>query len=83
MSAINKALYDALLEGNISEETAAKAARSVLNEKLEDRIEALERRMSAVETRLAVVETKLETITRLQWILVAGVAGILIKTVLA
>ena len=60
MSAINKELYDALREGNISEETAAKAARSVLNEKLEDRIEALERRMSAVETRLAVVETKLE-----------------------
>ena len=83
MSAINKELYDALLEGNISEKTAAKAARSVLNEKLADRIEALERRMSAVETRLAVVETKLETITRLLWILVAGVAGILIKTVLA
>lgn len=83
MIAINKELYDALIEGNISEEKATRAARSVMNEMLQDRIEALERRVGAVETRLAVVETKLETITRLLWILVAGVAGILVKTLLA
>jgi len=83
MSAINKELYDALIEGNISEDKAAKAARSVMNEKQQDRFEAVERRLGAVETRLAVVETKLETVTRLQWILVAGVAGILVKTLLA
>lgn len=86
MSAINKELYDALIEGSISEEKAAKASRSVMNEKIndkqQDRLSSFGQRLGAIETRLAVVETKLDTVTRLSWVLVAGVAGTLIKTLL-
>ena len=39
-------------------------------------------RLDKIDTRLTVVETKLDTVTRLLWIVTAGVAGILIKTLL-
>ena len=75
MSAINKELYDALIEARVGEETATNAARSVQGEEQN-------KRLDNIDKRLTVVETKLDTVNRLLWIVTAGVAGILIKTVL-
>ena len=75
MSTINKELYDALIEAKVGEETATKAARSVQGEEQN-------KRLGNIDKRLIVVETKLDTINRLLWIVIAGVAGILIKTLL-
>ena len=75
MSSINKELYDALIEANISEEKATAAARSVQDGKQNDRLENIDK-------RLVVVETKLDTTNRLLWVVIAGVAGILTKTLL-
>ena len=75
MSAINKELYNALIEARVGEETATNAARSVQGEEQN-------KRLDNIDKRLTVVETKLDTVNRLLWIVTAGVAGILIKTVL-
>ena len=103
MSAINKELYDALIEARVGEETATNAARSVQGEEQNKRLDNIDKRLIVVENkldtvaaqgdrhgerldkidrRLTVVETKLDTVNRLLWIVTAGVAGILIKTVL-
>ena len=39
-------------------------------------------RLDNIEKRITIVETKLDTTNRLLWIVIAGVAGILIKTLL-
>jgi len=75
MSTINKELYDALIEAKVGEDTATKAARSVQGEEQN-------KRLDNIDKRLIVVETKLDTVNRLLWIVIAGVAGLLIKTLL-
>ena len=75
MSSINKELYDALIEADISEEKATEAARSVQDGRQNERLENIDK-------RFVVVETKLDTTNRLLWIVIAGVAGILVKTLL-
>ena len=75
MSTINKELYDALIEAKVGEETATKAARSVQGEEQN-------KRLDNIDKRLIVVETKLDTVNRLLWIVIAGVAGLLIKTLM-
>ena len=40
------------------------------------------KRLDNIERRLTVVENKLDTTNRLIWIVIAGVAGILVKTLL-
>ena len=75
MSTINKELYDALIEANVGGEKATKAARSVQGDKQNERLENIDK-------RLVIVETKVDTTNRLLWIVIAGVAGILIKTLL-
>ena len=39
-------------------------------------------RLENIDKRLVIVETKVDTTNRLLWIVIAGVAGILIKTLL-
>ncbi len=75
MSTINKELYDALIEADVGYENATKAARSVQGDKQNERLENIDK-------RLVIVETKVDTTNRLLWIVIAGVAGILIKTLL-
>ena len=75
MSTINKELYDALIEADVGDEKATKAARSMQGDKQNERLENIDK-------RLVIVETKVDTTNRLLWIVIAGVAGILIKTLL-
>ena len=63
MSVINKDLYDALIEANVSEEKATAAAVSDLSIK-ED--------IADIKARLAIAE-------KLQWGILLGVIGLLIK----
>jgi hypothetical protein len=71
MSVINKQLYDALIAANVPEEKATAAAESV-----EEKIESI----IIVEKELAVINARLAMVERLQWVIVAGVVGLLIKS---
>ncbi|KZX00053.1 hypothetical protein JL49_13205 [Pseudoalteromonas luteoviolacea] len=63
MSTINKELYQALLEANVSEEKAAAAAETDMK----------------IHTELAEVKARLALVEKLQWVVVAGVIGLLLK----
>lgn len=67
MSTINKELYDALIEAKVSDEKATAAASSDVSVK-ED--------IADIKARLAVVE-------RLQWAILLGVVGLIIKSFIA
>jgi hypothetical protein len=71
MSVINKQLYDALIAANVPEEKATAAAESV-----EEKVESI----IIVEKELAVINARLAMVERLQWVIVAGVVGLLIKS---
>ena len=73
MSVINKQLYDALIAANVPEDKATAAAESV-----EEKVESI----IAVEKELAVISARLAMVERLQWVIVAGVIGLLIKSFL-
>ena len=66
MSTINKALYKALLEAQVSEENASAAAETDMT---------LHHELAEVKARLALVE-------KLQWALIVGVIGLLMKAYL-
>lgn len=66
MPTINKALYSALLEAQVSEENASAAAETDMN---------LHHELAEVKARLALVE-------KLQWAVIIGVIGLLIKAYL-
>ena len=63
MSTINKELYQALLEAKVSEEKAAAAAETDMS----------------VHNELAEVKVRLALVEKLQWVIIAGVVGLLIK----
>ena len=66
MPTINKALYKALLEAQVSEENASAAAETDIS---------LHRELAEVKARLALVE-------KLQWAVIIGVIGLLMKAYL-
>ena len=67
MSAINKELYDALLKAGAPDDLATAASKSVTENQASIREDLVN-----IKTRLAMVE-------KLQWVVVAGVIGLLIK----
>jgi len=77
MSAINKELYDALMRAKVPDEVATAAARSVAEE-LRDSQAGL----SGVREELAGIKARLVVVEKLQWVVVAGVIGLLIKSFL-
>ena len=66
MPTINKALYSALLEAQVSAENASAAAETDMN---------LHHELAEVKARLALVE-------KLQWTVIIGVIGLLMKAYL-
>ena len=66
MPTINKALYKALLEAQVSEENASAAAETDMS---------LHHELAEVKARLALVE-------KLQWAIIIGVIGLLMKAYL-
>ena len=66
MPTINKALYKALLEAQVSEENASVAAETDMS---------MHHEMAEVKARLALVE-------KLQWAVIIGVIGLLMKAYL-
>ena len=105
MSMINKELYDALLEANVSDEKATAAARSLVSGKedtadLKVRLASVEESRSATKQDIADIKedisnmkldianmkadiahlkARLSLAEKLQWAILAGVIGILIK----
>jgi len=67
MSVINKELYDALIEAKVSDEKATAAAKSEVSVK-ED--------IADIKARLAVAE-------KLQWGILLGVVGLIVKSFIA
>ena len=65
MSTLNKEIYEALLEAGVTKDSASLAAESVEH--------------SNLDIRLAIVETKLDTITKMMWIVVAGIIALVLK----
>ncbi|MBE9525715.1 MAG: hypothetical protein IME94_01965 [Proteobacteria bacterium] len=65
MSTLNKEIYEALLEAGVTKTSASLAAESVEH--------------SDLDKRLAIVETKLDTITKMMWIVVAGIIALVLK----
>ncbi len=65
MSTLNKEIYEALLEAGATKDSASRAAESVEH--------------SDLDKRLAIVETKLDTITKMMWIVVAGIIALVLK----
>jgi hypothetical protein len=74
MSAINKELYDALIEANVSDKkaTAAAMSESSVREDIAD-----------MKTHIAVIEARLALAEKLQWGILLGVVGLLIKAFFA
>jgi hypothetical protein len=77
MSAINKELYDALVAAKVPDEIATAAARSLAEE-----LQQSQTGLSGVREELAEVKARLAVVEKLQWIVVAGVIGLLIKSFL-
>ncbi len=71
MSAINKELYDALLKAGISDNLATAAARSVTEGQ------------SSIREDLINIKTRLAMVEKLQWVIVVGVVGLVIKALFA
>ena len=65
MSILNKEIYEAFLEAGVTKESASRAAEAVEH--------------SDLDKRLAIVETKLDTITKMMWIVVAGIIALVLK----
>lgn len=74
MSVINKELYDALIEAKVSDAKATAAAKS--DTSLKDDIAEINARMAGMDARLSIVE-------KLQWGILLGVVGLMIKSFLA
>ena len=75
MSAINKELYDAFMTAKVPDEIATAAARSVVEELRESQTG-----LSGVREELAELKARLAIVGKLQWVVVAGVIGLLIKS---
>lgn len=75
MSSINKQIYDAFMAAKVPDEIATKAAESVVQEDISARLAVMESRLAVVESRLAMVE-------KLEWIIVVGVIGLVIRAFL-
>lgn len=71
MSAINKELYDALLKAGAPDDLATAAARSVSEDQ------------SSLKEDLMNIKTRLSMVEKLQWIIVVGVVGLVIKALFA
>ena len=65
MSILNKEIYEAFLEAGVSKDSASRAAEAVEH--------------SDLDKRLAIVETKLDTITKMMWMVVAGIIALVLK----
>ena len=65
MSILNKEIYEAFLEAGVTKESASRAAEAVEH--------------SDLDKRLAIVETKLDTITKMMWMVVAGIIALVLK----
>jgi len=65
MSTLNKEIYEAFLEAGVAKESASRAAEAVEH--------------SDLDKRLAIVETKLDAITKMMWIVVAGIVALVLK----
>lgn len=72
MSVINKELYDALIEAKVSDEKATAAAKS-LDQGIKADISDIKVNIAGIEARLALAE-------KLQWGIILGIVGILIKS---
>jgi hypothetical protein len=77
VSAINKELYDALVAAKVPDEIATAAARSLAEEMRQSQTG-----LSGVREDLAELKDRLAVVEKLQWIVVAGVIGLLIKSFL-
>ena len=65
MSILNKKIYEAFLEAGVTKDSASRAAEAVEH--------------SDLDKRLAIVETKLDTITKMMWMVVAGIIVLVLK----
>ncbi len=65
MSILNKEIYEAFLEAGVAKDSAARAAESVEH--------------SDLDKRLAIVETKLDAISKMMWIVIAGILALVLK----
>jgi len=65
MSTLNKEIYEDFLEAGVAKESASRAAEAVEH--------------SDLDKRLAIVETKLNAITKMMWIVVAGIVALVLK----
>ena len=67
MSAINKELYDALIKAGAPDDLATAAARSVSEDQ------------SSIKEDLVNIKTRLAMVEKLQWVIVVGVVGLVLK----
>lgn len=65
MSVLNKEVYEAFLEAGVAKESASRAAEAVDH--------------SDLDKRLAIVETKLDAITKMMWMVIAGIIALVLK----
>ena len=75
MGAINKELYDASLRARVPDEIGTAAARSVTEELRESQTG-----LSGVREEHAELKARLAIVGKLQWVDVAGVIGLMIKS---
>ncbi len=68
MSVLNKEVYEAFLEAGVAKESASRAAEAVEH--------------SDLDKRLAIVETKLDAITKMMWMVIAGIIALVLKAYL-
>ncbi len=74
MSVINKELYDALIEAKVSDEKATRAAQS-LDQGLKSELSEIKVKVASIEARLVIAE-------KLQWGILLGVVGLIVKSFL-
>ncbi len=74
MSAINKELYDALMKAGAPDDLATAAARSVSEDQ-----GPIKEDLVNIRTRLVMLETRLAMVEKLQWVIVIGVIGLVLK----
>ena len=65
MSILNKEIYEAFLEAGVAKDSATRAAEPVEH--------------SDLDKRLAIVETKLDAISKMMWIVIAGILALVLK----
>lgn len=65
MSILNKEIYEAFIEAGVAKESASRAAEAVEH--------------SDMDKRLAIVETKLDAISKMMWIVIAGILALVLK----